>query len=159
MYYQWLSYNKQKHQEIDEWYKVNDNITTFAFYHEPFSKQVKWYQDHPDDVISNIRDAIYVIGKEHQIIACMICNISATEESVSASINPIVINPEYLHQGHAKHIIQELMDRKDILLDPRVQSLKAMVDARNGASLSLFQSLGFKRGILQEGYYEFQKQL
>ena len=154
MKFVWENYDFKKHKEIDSWNRLNSMIDKYAMFGEMLSKQFKWYNDNPEDPISNYRDYVYVAKKQNQIIGFIICNVSYLENYYQAGINPIVMNPNLINSGLGKKVLIEFIDNHKLLLGVDVKDYLVMVDGENSIATKLFNRVGFKQTKSIDGYNE-----
>ncbi len=156
MTYKWEIYDKSKHWSIDLWNNQHPEINQYALYNDTLSDINQWYLKNPNDPISNYMNRIFVVSLNDDIIAFVISNVSIIKNSTQANINPIVVHPQHLNQGHAKKIIKELISNRNLLLTSSISEFMVMVHSKNLNSLKLFEGIGFKKTGSSDDYIELK---
>ncbi|MCL2229321.1 MAG: GNAT family N-acetyltransferase [Firmicutes bacterium] len=141
MKFVWQDYNHGKHKSIDGWH--SPDIDKFAMFNEPLSAQAEWYQKNK---LGKDIDFIKVVLLSEKIVAFLILNKSDGE----VGINPIVVNPRFVDEGHGKKIMQDLITNYSTILNCKVDKFTANISLSNTVSIRFFESLGFKFEKLNE---------
>ena len=72
-----------------------------------------------------------------------------------ASINPLIIHPEYRNQGYGTRILSYIVDNIEEIIKDQVTQIYATIEESNIHSIKLFEHAGFQSASLNENFKNY----
>ena len=143
-------YDKKQDIDLDEWSKKDysnyqNDVHKFALFNETISQIYNSYIENPNQM-GSIFDKLIVVEEDSLKVAVIVINyfIDEKDDKKVLGINPILVNPRYINQGHGKKIIKYLIDIKGRIFDMLPAKIYAGIDVTNIRCKHLFEKLGFE---------------
>jgi len=136
MTYQFIDYDPVLHAALDAW--RSDDIAEFAM-NEGIGSEWRYYIDAPE-YQAGVDAFCKVVLLDDMPVAAMIV---LCHPEYPVGINPIIVDPARVGQGHCCAILREFAENIEAILPGKRERIRVYIDNENIASVRAFAKAGF----------------